>query len=183
MQAHLIEVTPTMTSGGIEWMLCNKDNNACGGPPNYPSMDLAPNSGTQVIIVSINDPSNLGINFAKKAEDAIWIQPNTKPTAPVIAPVDQVSVTATSKTLIITDKNLDPMTLKYRLNFVGPPPGNGKVTSIDPDIKNGGGKVVVYGVAELLGAFVIGAALVLAIAVLRVRRMRAHAAPIRNPAF
>ncbi len=173
MQAHLIEVTPARNSnGGIDWTLCNKTNNTCGGSGNYPAVDLGQNTGSQVIVVSISDPSNLGIAFPSKAADALWIQANTKPTGPVIGPPNQiVGVTTGSNTLVFTDKNKgSPITLKYQLNFVGP--DNQKVTSIDPDIRNGGGTVSLFGV-DVAVAFLIGATVALAIAAMWFRAIAA----------
>jgi hypothetical protein len=171
MQAHLIVVTPTKDSGGnITWKLCY--NGTCGGPPDYVPIDLGKTDVPQTLVVSIDDPSNLGISFPAKVGDALWIQANSKPTGPGIGPVSQiVGATSSSKTLVFTDKNKNPpMTLKYQLNFVGP--DNQKVTSIDPDIRNGGTTITVIGIAETT-AFLIGAAVTLALAALWYRRVAA----------
>ena len=175
MGAQVIEVTPASGQGGaIDWTLCY--NQKCGGAGNYPAVDLAAKSGAHMMIVTIKDPANLGIGF--DPQDPLWIQANSKPTGPIVGPNSQISdVTRANKiTLVFMDKNKGPgMTLKYQLNFVGA--DNQKVTPIDPDIRNGGGTVALFGAAEA-AAFFIGAAVSLVLAVLWFRRVAAR----RNPA-
>lgn len=169
MQAHLIVVTPTRDSNGdISWELCY--NSACAGPPNYVAVDLGQTDEPQTFVVSINDPSNTGISFPAKVSDALWIQANSKPTGPGIGPASQiVGAKSATKTLVFVDKNKNPpMTLKYQLNFVGP--DNQKVTSIDPDIRNGGHTVIDFGIADA-AIFLLGASISLALAALWFRRM------------
>jgi hypothetical protein len=183
MQANVIDVTPKLIDNVISWELCYKNTNTCGVHPNFPVVELTPGKVDQMFVVRIKDSSNLGITFPPTLQEAFWIQADDKPLGPVIEPKSQIlSPTLVDKSMLVfIDKNNgSKKDLKYQLNFVDS--NNKAVTAIDPDIKNGGGRSLVYGAAELLGAFVIGAALVLAITVLRVRRMRAHAAPIRNPA-
>ena len=173
MPAHVIEVTPAQKPNGIEWTLCYKNTNICGGPGNYPAVDLGQNTGPQVIIFNINDPAKLGIKF--DPTDPIWIQANNKPTGPVVGPPSQVvDVTpANNTTLVFMDKNKGPaMTLKYQLNFVGA--DNQKVTAIDPDIRNGGGTGgrKLFGAAEA-SALLIGAAVGITVATLWFRRAAA----------
>ena len=168
MQAHLITVTPTRDSNGdISWQLCY--NGTCGGPPDFVPVDLGKTEVPQTIVVSINDPSNTGVSFPAKVSDALWIQANSKPTGPVIGPPSQiVGANSASKTLVFTDKNKNPpMTLKYQLNFVGP--DNQKVTSIDPDIRNGGTTIIDFGIADA-AVFLLGASISLALAALWFRR-------------
>lgn len=173
MPAHLIEVTPAQVPGqAITWTLCYKNAATCGGPGSYPAVDLGANTGPQIIIFNINDPANLGIKF--DPTHPIWIQANNKPTGPVVGPPSQVvDVTpANNTTLVFMDKNKGPaMTLKYQLNFVGA--DNQKVTSIDPDIRNGGGTGKTFFGAAQATALLIGAAVGIAVAALWFRRAAA----------
>lgn len=142
MPTQMIEVTPARNEdGSIDWTLCLKNpggNPVCGTKGSFPEVVLPANTGPHVFIVSINDPWKLGVGFA---QDALWIQQNTKPQGPVIGPPSQIAdvTRANKQTLVFVDKNKGPdMKLVYGLNFVGPD-GKTPVTAIDPDIKNTGG--------------------------------------------
>ena len=185
---HYIEVTPKLINNVISWKLCytNPDTKTttCGGPPNYVTVEVAEGKHDQLFFINIKNPPNLGITFPPTLGEALWIQADDKPLNPVLEPKSQIlqPIRVNDSILFFSDKNNGSKKVqKYQLNFVDSNNNNKSVTAIDPDIKNGGGRVILYGAAELLGAFVIGAALVLAIATLRIRKMRAPAAPVHKP--
>ncbi len=177
MPAQAIKVTPTEGKGGkIDWELCHKapgKAEVCGDAVNgYPVIDLGPNaggnSGHQRFTVTIDDVQKLGITFSS---DPLWIQANTKPTKHTIDPIQIYDVEQTSPTVLkFKDKNKDdPVTLVYQLNFVGA--DQKPVTSIDPDIRNGGTTITSYDQATILLAGA-GLALLLGAIWLSIRSIR-----------
>lgn len=171
MPGNLIEFVPTLTNGVIAWQACYTKSGSppepCQGPPNYAPVTLDKGNVDQVFVFSIKDTSNLGVKFAPSVDQALWIQPNTKPTGPVIQPQGQiVSASRVNDTMLVfLDKNNGAnQLLKYRLNFVG---SNGNaVTAVDPDIRNGGGRTPISSQAAVLLAFGAGLALALLLTVL-----------------
>lgn len=147
-----LEAIPTIqNSEVVGWELCLKDppkQDVCGdgsAQRPYPVVDLGGNPTNSASVIHIKIAENdLGVVFAQNRPDGdgpLWIQRNTKPTAFVIGPSDQIpriKVTGGgSKNLQFVDNNSgDAMTLKYQLNFI-----DGRslpVKGIDPEIKNGG---------------------------------------------
>src|SRR6185369_1968383 len=133
-----LTATPTFDSNGsvTSWQLCY-NGNACGDGKSsspYPKVDLAKGTGDHTIKIDIANGN--GITFAQS--NPLWIQPDTKPLCPIVAPTSQINPTqitgAGTTSLKFHDKNSDAMILKYQLNFAN---GNGVMT-IDPDIINGG---------------------------------------------
>ncbi|MEO7635547.1 MAG: hypothetical protein ABIS38_07875 [Sphingomicrobium sp.] len=165
MKADLI-VQPTIANGKVtSWKLChNKPTNAdCGFGSTqspYPVVKFDRDSGDHHITINIINGN--GIKFAPT--NPIWIQPDIKPTAAVVAPTDQIDPSKISPgggtELKFHDANKGgPITLKYQLNFVD---ANGAaVTALDPEILNGGkGKFVLSQAA----VFLIAGSVLLALA-------------------
>ncbi len=132
----------------VQWELCLRepaDQAACGKTKaDYPDIWLEANKGEYDFKFSITDQTNLGIKFA--GTNPIWIKKgNQQPTKPG---VDGQVKPNTLKghgtgTLEFVDLNSkpdktqpNPYKMKYQLNFTDRI-GN-QVTSIDPDITNGG---------------------------------------------
>ena len=148
MGTQKFEATPTLENGQVTWQLCYTNPPQppvpqCGSTKaDYPDITLVPNSGAQPFQFKIvNDNTGLNITFAKA--NPIWVGASGPPTGPgVNSQVHQVAGGG-KKTLTFVDKNSlpsstqpAPVTLTYQLNFVDKQ-GN-PVTSIDPDIRNGG---------------------------------------------
>lgn len=140
---YKFEATPTLENGEVVWTLCYTDPkpDRCGSKANYPDVDVPKNSGAQPFQFKIvNDKTGLDIKFSS---DPIWVQANSKPTGPVVDGQIGNIAGKSSKTLTFVDQNSlpsssqpTPVTLTYQLNFTD---GQGNpVTSIDPDIRNGG---------------------------------------------
>lgn len=137
-----LEARPSLGSNNeVTWTLCKKVQggaDVCGSTPDtYPSIDLGKGAGATPIQVRIaQDNTGLGIRFSN---DPLWIQKDTKPTCSVIdSQIEQVNGAGTQLTFV--DKNSEEILLKYQLNFVDQ--AGQAVTSIDPDIKNGGGQII-----------------------------------------
>jgi len=155
--------TPTLSGSAISWRLCHTDPNPdnCGNTKNpFPDVTLKANQGNYTFKFTINDPAKLGIKFSN---DPIWVQQGSQPTGPgVDAQITQLTGQGTTELKFkdLNDKpnngNPDPVILKYQLNFVD---GNNQpVTSLDPDITNGGTNTKYYSDIWLpLGAaFLVG---------------------------
>src|SRR5918995_2112004 len=140
------EATPTLGSGGkVVWKLCHitPDPDVCGSSKaTYPDITLGRGTGKHTIeFVITNDNTGKGIKFANT--DPLWIKKGSQPTGPSGDPqIEPPTGNGTTK-LTFVDKNDKPdkadpapYVLKYQLNFVDK--DNKTVTSIDPDIKNGG---------------------------------------------
>jgi hypothetical protein len=134
VETRFIELTPTQTPAGTVWQLCVE--NTCDSKPPYPMLKLNADTGPYTIIFSINDHGPAPIRFAGKADDAIHIQPNSKPNGKKYDPGGQLGSASLSKhkqTLVLTDKNEGTgVDFHYALNF-----SDG--STIDPVIRNGGG--------------------------------------------
>lgn len=132
-----LTATPTIQNGQVTgWQLCDPKA-ICGtgkGSSPYPKIDLAKGTGDHTIKIDIVNGN--GITFAQT--NPLWIQQDTKPTAPVVSPTSQIDPSkisgAGTTSLKFKDANTEAMSLKYALQFQG---GTG-VMSIDPDIQNGG---------------------------------------------
>ena len=148
MPNHDFEARPTLDkNGNVNWTLCymnppDPPKPQCGTTKaDYPNIELVKDSGHNTITFKItNDQTNLGIKFAN---DPLWIKKGSQPTGPVGDPQIESLKGHGTPELSFVDKNSkpnkadpSPYVLKYRLNFVTAE--NKKVTSIDPDIRNGG---------------------------------------------
>lgn len=139
------EATPTLVAGKVSWKLCylpqGKPKDCGNAKSPFPDVVLGYNQGAYWFKYKIvGDQTGLGIKFSS---DPIWIANGTQPTGPGIdSQIDNVSVTPQGE-LKFRDKNDkpdeydgDPVILKYQLNFVDK--DENAVTSLDPDITNGG---------------------------------------------
>jgi hypothetical protein len=176
MPTQSFEATPTLKNGKVTWKLCHKnpDPDDCGvSKATYPDITLVRGSGKHTIEFTItNDQTGLGIKFAN---EPVWIKKGAQPTGPGVD--SQIEPPTGNGTTVLTfvDKNSKPdqqdpapYVLKYQLNFVDK--DNKKVTSIDPDIKNGGTTVTGGNQTAYLLA---GAGLLLLVALwLTIRSMR-----------
>ena len=170
-----LTATPTVENGQVvSWQLCYKPPatttataTQCGDGKSsspYPKLDFAKGTGDHNIKIDIANGN--GITFAQT--NPLWIQPDTKPTSPIVQPTSQISQIngAGTTSLSFHDKNSDAMLLKYQLNFAG---GNG-LMAIDPDIQNGGKGMATYSTVEIVAAIGLIALLVLVVWRLNVRR-------------
>ena len=147
MPLKVITAHPVETSGTLSWYLCH--DGYCGGPGNpdnkhYPVVTLEPGARNTMFVVNIEDPTN-AFGFSNTStnphngDDAIYLTPGSgqHPGQGNNSHGQIHNVTlATPKTLVFNNKNSWKGTLSYALNFQK----NGQpVTSIDPDIRNGGG--------------------------------------------
>ena len=178
MPTQNFEATPTLnTSGKVSWKLCHTNPNpdVCGvSKSTYPDITLGRGSGKHTIEFAITgDQTGLGIKFAS---DPLWIKKGSQPTGPGVDSQIETLMGNGTTALSFFDKNSKPdqanpapYVLKYQLNFVDK--DNKKVTSIDPDIKNGGTTITSYDQATMLLA---GAGLLLLLAAIwmSVRSMR-----------
>ena len=145
MALQKFEATPTLVNGHVAWRLCytNPLTPQCGSTKaTYPDISLPPNQPNQPFQFKIvNDNTGLNIQFANT--NPLWIQQGSQPTGPGVN--GQIVNIAGNSTKVLTfdDQNTlpsptqpSPVVLKYQLNFTD---GQGNpVTSIDPDITNGG---------------------------------------------
>lgn len=174
-----LTATPTFSNGQVtSWQLCYTKGTApdCGNGKSsspYPKIDFA--KGTSDHHISISIANGNGITFAQS--NPLWIQPDTKPTGPVVAPTSQINPAkiegAGTTKLSFQDKNSEQMLLKYQLNFQG---GQG-VMAIDPDIQNGGKGIYR---PDMILVIAGGVALLLVLLVWRMRvsrRMNAASGP------
>src|SRR4051794_13987563 len=118
MSVEIVDLTPTLVGGAIKWQMCYTNKNQCQPAAPYPAIDLAYNAQNNLIVFQIvNDQTGLDVKFAS---DPIWIQPNTKPQAPVVNPHNQIKnvMPGGGKSLAFIDENTgNSMLLKYQLNF------------------------------------------------------------------
>jgi hypothetical protein len=141
---QIFEATPTLAGNKVKWKLChtNPDPDECGeSNGTYPDVILGANKGGYDFQFKIvNDQTGLGIKFA--ATNPISIKKG-EPSGPgTEKQIDQVGLNGTN-VLNFKDKNSmpnrdhpNPVVLDYQLNFTNQ--NNQAVTSIDPDITNGG---------------------------------------------
>lgn len=143
------EVTPTLKNGKVEWEMCRIHNGQkldCGkSNGNYPNVTLETGKGAYTFKVSITgDQTGKGIKFA--ANDALVIKKG-EPSGPGTEKQIGTPSGGGNKVLTFVDKNSmpnkdhpDPVVISYGLNFTDK--NNIPVTSIDPDIKNGGTTII-----------------------------------------
>ena len=140
------KATATLNNGAVNWKLCHQPPGSaenCGNAKSpFPNVVLGANKGTYTFKFTIDDQTGKGIKFAS---DPIWIQEGSQPTGPGVDPqIEGVDGKGgNGKILTFIDRNdkpnnadPDPVILKYQLNFVDQ--NNAPVTSLDPDITNGG---------------------------------------------
>jgi hypothetical protein len=153
-----------------------------------PVIDLPPASGKHKISFTIANPEGTNIKFAgysapgQKSDDALWLrvkQPGQakKKGQDLGGQIDTPKIQKQGYQLVFDDNNDNPaaITFEYQLNFVDANT-NLPVTSIDPDLKNGGGGNVSYWmepVAYLIGGILIGSILVALVG--RMRHRSRHA--------
>jgi hypothetical protein len=136
------KATATVNGGVVSWKLCHIDppNPNCGNAKSpFPDIVLGANKGAYHFKFDIEQPPGLGLKFSN---DPIWIKEGSQPTGPIVEGITP-PIVQPSTTLKFTDLNdrpnnsePDPVILKYQLNFTDQ--NNKAVTSIDPDITNGG---------------------------------------------
>ena len=133
-------------NSNVQWELCLRepvDQAACGKTKaDYPDIWLEANKGKYDFTFTITDQTNLGIKFAG---DPLWIKKGSKPTGSGIDGQIEANTLKGqgTQTLEFVDKNSkpdkqepNPYVMKYQLNFTDT--GGNEVTSIDPDLTNGG---------------------------------------------
>ena len=174
MPLQKFEATPTLANGQVVWTLCytNPNPDQCGNTKaTYPDVNLPQNDANQNFQFKIvNDNTGLNIQFA--STNPLWIQQGGQPTGPVVN--GQITNVSGNSTKVLTFNDLNtlpsptspsPVVLSYQLNFTD---GQGNaVTSIDPDITNGGKTLSSY--LNSTVAVAIGAALLLILIVAWVR--------------
>ena len=152
------------TSGAIQWTMVHDGYVGQGG--NYPAVDMPNGNQNDNIVFTIVDINKLGVSFdptvvdngtKPKALNAIWIATPSgaqKKAGAYPAQIDSVKLQNGNSQLIVGDKNSDDSVMTYQLNFVraGQP-----VTSIDPEIRNGGGNKAQFFSVETV-AVVLGLA-------------------------
>ena len=142
--AEIITVTPSEgPDGSLLWTMCH--NNKCGGTAEgtvYPQIDIPKGAKNPLMVFSIEGEH--GIIFRKAASpydasEAFYVEPgkgkNPKKGVSSDGQLENVTL-VNGKTLVANNKNSKPIWLSYKLHFQQ---NNKPVTSIDPDIKNGGG--------------------------------------------
>jgi hypothetical protein len=140
------EVTPTMKNNKVEWEMCRVDNGQkkdCGkGDGNYPDVSLGKGQGATTFQIKIDDPANLGIQFAATPVTIKKGNPTGADNQINLPPGGGGTVTTfVDRNTLPDSANPNPVTITYGLNFVGK---DGKtVTAIDPDITNGGNPGVI----------------------------------------
>jgi hypothetical protein len=190
MSNHNFVATPTINGTEVEWQLCYINTGQCGDGKTtpYPDVTLKKNGGAAHFTFTIE--GDTGILFAPNPPSSdpnppadkpgpIWVHQKGEGNGPgVHAQVRDVQGAGTNE-LKFKDKNDRPnffhpkaITLKYQLNFVD---AQGKpVTSLDPDIKNGGKTFLAFSAPV---AAAIGAALAIILLVVWWKQLR----PRRNP--
>lgn len=168
--AHAVE-----NGGSLDWYLCH--DGTCGGPGHptvkaYPVVTVDNGVMDTLFVVNIAEPSK-GITFANTSsdphngDDAIYVTPGSgqHPGQGNNSHGQIHNITlATPTTLAFNDKNSWKGTLSYALNFQR---GGQPVTSIDPDIRNGGGgggNVTLSQLADAFTYLAIGAVVIALIA-------------------
>ncbi len=148
MATKNFEATPTLVGQNVKWKLCHTDPQpaVCGNNNgNYPDVTLTKGSGATVFQFKIvGDNTGLGITFAKT--DPVVIKKG-EPVGPGTEKQIEPPNGNGSTTLTFVDKNSmpnkdhpDPVVITYGLNFIDK--NNNPVTSIDPDITNGGTQII-----------------------------------------
>lgn len=149
--------------GTVSWMWIYNGNFGTGA---VPEINAVKGSGPNNITFAIVDSTN-AIKFAgydgPNTNAAISIgektDPPSKPTT-ISTGGEFKSVNLQDAThLKLEDKNSSKKDYVYALNFVDSANGNSKVTSIDPEIRNGDGSNYYYAAAVYVGTALIAAML------------------------
>jgi hypothetical protein len=151
-----LEARATMNGGVVNWKLCHidppKPDNCGNAKSPFPDITLGANQGAYIFSYKIVQPTGLGLKFSN---EPIWIQQGSQPTGPGVDPQITILPSSTPTELKFRDANdkpnnadPDPVILKYQLNFVDQ--NNNAVTSIDPDITNGGTNTKSWDFADYL---------------------------------
>jgi hypothetical protein len=149
MSGEQVVLIPQSVNGGpVQWTMVHDGSVGNGG--NYPPIKLPDGGPKDDITFTIVDINGLGIKFdpaiidassKPKAINAIWIVEGSgsqKKAGAYPAEFDKVSIQGNGQQLVVSDKNSNGDVYTYQLNFVGSDPTQ-KITSIDPEIRNGGG--------------------------------------------
>lgn len=146
---QIFEATPTMVGNKVSWELCYldvpnepKSEQQCGKTKGtYPDVELAKDQGQYPFQFTIvNDNTGKGIKFA---EGALVIKKG-EPFGPgKEKQIGEIAASNSNKKLTFVDLNSlpntdypDPVVITYGLHFTDK--DENPVTSIDPDITNGG---------------------------------------------
>jgi hypothetical protein len=177
MPTQNFQAKPTLDkSGNVSWELCHTNPNPddCGdSKATYPDITLGKGTGKHTIKFTItDDQTGLGIKFS---DEPLWIKKGGQPTGPGGDPQIEPPTGNGTQVLTFVDKNSKPdkadpgpYVLTYQLNFVDK--DNKKVTSIDPDIRNGGTTKSFDQTTMLIAG--AGLVLLLAAVLLSIRSMR-----------
>jgi hypothetical protein len=170
MKGQEVVLIPQSAEGGaILWTMVHGGEVAQGG--NYPAVDMPKGNISDNVIFTIVDVNKLGVTFDPKVVDngskpkalnAIWIAEGSgspKAAGPYPGQIDSVKLQKAATQLIVGDKNSDDTVFTYQLNFVR---GGQPVTSIDPEIRNGGGSKAQFFSLETVAVVLSLAVLVLA---------------------
>lgn len=188
MANEYVQLIPArdVASGTIQWTMVYKDH--VGKSGSFPNVDLG-NVGQVKFTYTIVDPNNLGISFdptpvpnsQPPVPNALWLVAGsgTAKTPGIHSQqISNVMLKDVNKQLTFFDKNDNYDILTYQLNFVNRLNPAEKVTSIDPEIRNGGGGGFAEFVSGIDAVTLILSASVLAlVALLWVGRRRNQKAP------
>jgi hypothetical protein len=145
MKGQEVVLIPQAAEGNaVTWTMVHDGKVAQGS--GYPAVEMSKDKKKEDITFTIVDINNLGVTFNPtvidngsnpKALEAIWIVPKgaTKKGGPYPAQIDSVGLKSGTQ-LVVGDKNSDGSVMDYQLNFLR---GGNRTTSIDPEIRNGGG--------------------------------------------
>ena len=153
---------PQRDEAGVTWFWLY--NGQSGPASTFPVIEAKKNSGGHDIYFTVFDPQNT-IKFAgyngPDTSKAIAIA-EKQPTAPkpntgidTKGEVKEITFKQDGAQLFLDNTNKKIMTLSYTLNFVDSSTGQA-VTSIDPELKNGGGGTRFFD-SYLVGAILISA--------------------------
>lgn len=142
--AEIITLTPSVgEDGALSWTMCH--NQKCGGPANgtaYPQIDIPNGAKNPLLIFTIEGENSIVFRRGtdpNDASEAFYVEPgkgkNPKKGHKSDGQFDNITL-LNGKALVFNDKNTKDIFLSYKLHFQQ---GGQAVTSIDPDIKNGGG--------------------------------------------
>jgi len=162
-QQYMYLIPQRDAQGTVSWMWMYNGSFGTGKVPEI----YAPNgSGQNDITFAIADPKNAikfagydGPNTAAAISIGEKTDPPTKPTT-ISTGGEFKSVNLQDAThLKLEDKNKNEKNFVYALNFVDSSNSNLKVTSIDPEIRNGDGSPTYQNAAIYVGIAVFGAIL------------------------
>lgn len=145
---EIVTLRPSVADdGAVQWTMCHNipNNQKCGGPAMgtaYPQIDIPHGAQNPLVIFTIEGENNIIFRKAPNptdASEAFYVEPgkgkNPGKGHKSDNQFDNITV-LNGKSLIFNDKNTRDIFLSYKLHFQQ---GGQAVTSIDPDIKNGGG--------------------------------------------